>query len=78
MNKHQHNHNYFPGIFHENDTSVSTESSKASTATLTSTSTSTQSSVAPTTDKKGEAVRKQGSAALGGLVVAFIATACLF
>ena len=78
MNKHQHNHNYFPGIFHENDTSVSTGYSKASTATLTSTSASTQSSVAPTTAKKGEAVRKQGNAALGGLVVAFIATVCLF
>ncbi|KAJ6444536.1 SUN family beta-glucosidase-like protein [Purpureocillium lavendulum] len=66
-----------PGIFHENTTSPT-----GSDQNLTSTGlgpTPTASGTPPkVSDKKGEAGRQQGSAAVAGLVVAFIAAAVLF
>ena len=67
-----------PGIFHENGNSTgnatsSTGASPSPTLAYTSTPQPPQPS-----EKKGEAGRQQGSAAVAGLVVAFIAATCLF
>ncbi|KAM0202931.1 hypothetical protein ACHAPQ_001143 [Fusarium lateritium] len=63
-----------PGIFRENGTSTHTSSETEETAVVTEVG----SGPAPTESKDSEAGRHQGNAAIAGLVVAFIATACFF
>lgn len=63
-----------PGIFRENGTSTRTSSETEETAVVTEVG----SGPAPTESKDSEAGRHQGNAAIAGLVVAFIATACFF
>jgi hypothetical protein len=65
-----------PGIFHENGTSSDNLTTTTSSSTPVA-QTTTPSAPNPT-EKKGEAGRQQGGAAMAGLVVAFIAAACLF
>ncbi|KFG79183.1 putative SUN domain protein (Adg3) [Metarhizium anisopliae] len=69
-----------PGIFHENGTSFSnsTTTLASSTAPTTSIAETTVPNLPIPTEKKGEAGRQQGSAAVAGLVVALVAAACLF
>ncbi|KAF5005632.1 hypothetical protein FDECE_7936 [Fusarium decemcellulare] len=62
-----------PGIFRENGTSTYTGSQATEEPTATE-----GSEAAPSESKEGEAGRQQGSAAVAGLVVAFIAAACFF
>ncbi|EFY93442.1 SUN domain protein (Adg3), putative [Metarhizium acridum CQMa 102] len=69
-----------PGIFHENGTSSSntTTTFVSSTAPTTFIAETTVPNAPKPTEKKGEAGRQQGSAAVAGLVVALVAAACLF
>ncbi|CAM1511461.1 Fc.00g089740.m01.CDS01 [Cosmosporella sp. VM-42] len=69
-------HKYKGGIFQENGTSTSTVFHHMTTDEPAGTTALTE--AAPTTSSKGEAGRQQGSAAVAGLVVAFIAAACFF
>ncbi|KAF7558982.1 hypothetical protein G7046_g5176 [Stylonectria norvegica] len=72
-----HHHKVKPGIFQENSTRTSTDYQRHTTSQPAAT-TATLTEAAATTSSKGEAGRQQGSAAVAGLVVAFIAAACLF
>lgn len=74
-----------PGIFHENTNSTTTSNSTTSSSSSSSEQMSTTDSEPATNapepthkDKDNEAGRQQGSAAMAGLVVAFVAAACLF
>lgn len=66
-----------PGIFHENGTTSDNSTTTAVSSTALPVETTAPNAPKPT-EKKGEAGRQQGSAAVAGLVVAFIAAACLF
>lgn len=63
-----------PGIFHENDNATTT---MAITGSPSKTS-AADSASPPKTTSKNEAGRQQGSGAMAGLVVAFVAAACFF
>ncbi|POR33043.1 Putative secreted beta-glucosidase adg3, partial [Tolypocladium paradoxum] len=67
-----------PGIFHENGTTSSVSEQKSSSISPEFVTETTSNSAPKTTEKKGEAGRQQGGAAVAGLVVAFIAATCLF
>ncbi|PNY29368.1 secreted beta-glucosidase adg3, partial [Tolypocladium capitatum] len=62
-----------PAIFQENGTAYHPSETSSQFAAQT-----TSNGAPKTTEKKGEAGRQQGSAAVAGLVVAFIAAACFF
>jgi hypothetical protein len=65
-----------PGIFHENHNDTSSETNSSSTDSDDASETSDD-APATTSDEEGEAGRRSGSPAVVGLVVAFVAAACI-
>lgn len=66
-----------PGIFHENHNETSSETGSGSSTDSDDASETSDDAPATTSDEEGEAGRRSGNTAVVGLVVAFVAAACI-